>query len=248
MTVATKPQPVRRRPSAWGWLVTVSACLVVGSLLTLAVWWWVSSETSVASYAVRGSVNGIELDLGGADAVIVGGGDRAEVAVRRTDEFAFGRHAVATRRATGGILAIRSRCPRAVFDVCSASYRLTVPDNVRVTVRTSSGDVRFTDYRGSAQVDTGTGDIAVTGFCGFSLRARTLAGNVTADASCALERLELRSRTGDVRAVVPPGRYRVDAVSDVGRRTVEGVTAAEDAPFVIQALSSAGDVSVEVSG
>jgi hypothetical protein len=246
--VATEPQSPRRRPSAWGWLVTVSACLVAASLLTLVVWWLVSSETSVASYAVRGSVNGIELDLAGADAVIVGGGDRAEVAVRRTDEFAFGRHAVATRRATGGVLAIRSRCPDAVFDVCSASYRLTVPDNVRVTVRTTSGDVRFTDYRGSAQVDTGTGDISVSGFCGFSLRARSLAGNVTADASCALERLELRSRTGDVRAVVPPGRYRVDADSDVGRRTVEGVTAAEDAPFVIQALSSAGDVSVEVSG
>jgi hypothetical protein len=248
VSVATKPQSPRRRPSAWGWLVTVSACLVAGSLLALVIWWFVSSETSVASYSVRGSVNGIELDLGDADAVIVGGGDRAEVAVRRTDEFAFGRHAVATRRATGGILAIRSRCPRTTFDVCSASYRLTVPDNVRVTVRTSSGNVRFTDYRGSAQVDTGTGEIAVSGFCGFSLRARSLAGDVTADASCALERLELRSRTGDVRAVVPPGRYRVDADSDVGRRTVEGVTAAEDAPFVIQALSSAGDVAVEVSG
>jgi hypothetical protein len=246
--VATEPQAARRRPSAWGWLVTVSACLVGGSLLALAIWWLVSSETSVASYSVRGSINGIELDLGGADAVIVGGGDRAEVAVRRTDEFAFGRNAVATRRATGGILAIRSRCPRSVFDVCSAAYRLTVPDNVRVAVRTTAGNVRFTDYRGSAQVDTRTGDISVDGFCGFSLRARALAGDVTADASCALERLELRSRTGDVRAVVPPGRYRVDADSDVGRRTVEGVTAAEDAPFVIQALSSGGDVSVEVSG
>jgi hypothetical protein len=42
--------------------------------------------------------------------------------------------------------------------------------------------------------------------------------------------MELRSRTGDVRATVPPGRYQVDADTDVGRRTVR-VTVTEDAPF-----------------
>ena len=57
-----------------------------------------------------------------------------------------------------------------------------------------------------------------------------------------------RQRTGDVRAVVPPGRYQVDADSDVGSRSVHGVTAADDAPFQIQALSSGGDVTVEASG
>jgi len=47
---------------------------------------------------------------------------------------------------------------------------------------------------------------------------------------------------------VPPGRYQVDADSDVGSRTVRGLTPAEDAPFQIQVLSSAGDVTVEASG
>ena len=121
-------------------------------------------------------------------------------------------------------------------------------DNVRVTVRTTYGDVRFTGYRGSASVDTGSGDVTVASFCGFALRARSQSGGVAAGASCALERLELRSRTGDVRAVVPAGRYQVDAETDDGDRIVRGVTVAEDAPFQIQALSSAGDVSVEASG
>ena len=228
--------------------MTVSACLVAGSALTLVVWWLVSSETSVASYGVRGSVDGITLDLGTADAEIVGGGDRPGIDVRRMDDFAFGRQAESRRDASGGELRISARCPRTVLDVCSSRYRLTVPDNVRVTVRTTSGDVRFRGYRGSASVDTGTGDITVAGFCGFALRARAQAGNVSAGASCALQRLELRSRTGDVRAVVPPGRYQVDAVSDDGARSIRGVTVAEDAPFQIQALSSAGDVAVEASG
>ena len=229
--------------------MTVCASLVAAAGLTLVIWWLVSAETSVASYAVRGSVNGVTLDLGAADTEIVGGGDRPAIEVRRTDEFAFGRRAESRRSAHDGQLTITSRCPRsAVLHVCSARYRVTVPDNVRVTVRTTSGDVRFNGYRGSASVDTGSGDVGVAGFCGFALRARSGSGDVGANASCALERLELRSRTGDVRAVVPPGRYQVDADSDDGESSVRGVIVAEDAPFQIQALSSAGDVSVEASG
>ena len=57
----------------------------------------------------------------------------------------------------------------------------------------------------------------------------------------------LRSRSGDVRAVVPAGRYRVDADSDGGSSRVAGLTPVEDAPFQIQALSTSGDVTVEAA-
>ena len=50
---------------------------------------------------------------------------------------------------------------------------------------------------------------------------------------------------GDVHAIVPAGRYRVDADSDGGSSRIAGLTAVEDAPFQIQALSGAGDVDVE---
>lgn len=228
--------------------MTVSACLVAGAALTLTLWWLFTSQSTLSTYTVDGSLNAITLDLGTADVEIVGGGARPTVEVRRRDEFAFGRRARSERVADAGMLAIRSRCPRTVLGACSARYRLTVPDNVRLVVRTSSGRVRFTGYRGSAEVDTGEGDVTISGYCGFALRARSLGGDVTAGAACALQRLELRSRTGNVRAVVPPGRYQVDADSDVGSRTVRGVTPGEDAPFQIQALSSAGDVVVEASG
>ena len=82
--------------------MTISACLVAGSALALVIWWLVTAETSVASYAVRGSVSGITLDLGAADVEIVGGGDRPAVEIRRTDEFAFGRRAESRREAAGG--------------------------------------------------------------------------------------------------------------------------------------------------
>jgi hypothetical protein len=234
-----------RHPSAWGWLVTVSACVVGGGLLTLAVWWGASSETRIASYAVRGSLESISLDLGSADAEIVGGGDDRTVAVRRTDEFAFGQDANVQREVSAGVLRIRSRCPSTVLRSCSAGYRLTVPDNVAVMVRTDSGDVRINGFRGSATIETRAGDVAIGAYCGFALRARAETGDVRATASCPPERLELRSGSGDVRALVPPGRYRIDAETDGGTRRVAGLTTLDDAPFAIQALSSSGDVDVE---
>jgi hypothetical protein len=244
VTAASSVQ-ARRRPSTWATLVAGSAVLVVGSAAALGISWLASSQRQIATYAVRGAVSSITLDLGGANATVLGGGARRAVEVRRTDDFAFGRRADAERQVDGGALRLRSRCPQTVLASCSASYRITVPNNIPVTVRTSSGAVRFNAYRGSARIDTKTGDIAVAGYCGFALQARAETGNVQATASCAPERLELRSRTGDVRAVVPAGRYRVDADSDGGDRRVAGLTAADDAPFQIQALSSAGDVEVE---
>jgi Putative adhesin len=230
---------------SWTRLVAVSAVIVLGVVLGIAVWWAVTSEARVTSYAVRGQLDGITLDLGNADARIVGGRDQPLVEVRRTDRFAFGQRAVSRRRISNGVLTLRSRCPRAIVGTCDATYRLTVPNNVPIAVRTGSGDVQIAGFRGSARIDTRTGDIAASAFCGFLLHARADQGDVSAAAACTPERLELRSRTGDVRAVVPPGRYRIDADSDTGERALRGLQPVDDAPFHILALSGAGDVQVE---
>ena len=226
-------------------LVAVSAVIVLAVALAIAVWWAVSSERRVSSYAVRGPLDAVSLDLGNADAEIVGGRDEPIVEVRRTDRFAFDQPAERQRDVSDGVLRLRSRCAPAILGSCSATYRLIVPNNVPVMVRTGSGDVRLAGFRGSARIQTETGDIAASSFCGFQLQARADRGDVSATAACAPERLELRSRTGDVHAVVPPGRYRIDADSDDGERTLRGLAPVDDAPFQILALSRAGDVQVE---
>jgi DUF4097 and DUF4098 domain-containing protein YvlB len=101
--------------------------------------------------------------------------------------------------------------------------------------------------RATVQITSGSGPIAVAGFCGFQLRASSDSGAVRALSECSADRLELRSRAGDVRAVVPSGRYQIDASSDTGSVRVRGLTSAEDAPFQIQALSTSGDVSVQAA-
>ena len=236
---------IRQRLTPWGWLVAVSTCLLLGATAVIGLWWAASAESRTGFYAVRGTLSSILLDIGDADAEIVGSRTRPTVEVRRTDNFAFGDPAVSTRDVTGGVLRLASRCPQTVLPTCSSRYRLTVPDNVPVTVRTDSGDVTFRSFRGSARIDTRSGDITAEGFCGFSLQARAETGHVRANAACAPERMLLRSRTGSVDAIVPPGRYRIDADSDDGSRRVAGLTAADDAPFQIQVLSGTGDVNVE---
>jgi Putative adhesin len=172
-------------------------------------------------------------------------GGSAAVEVRRVDRFAFGHPATERRSVQGGVLTLVSRCPHQVLGACRAAYRLSVPDNVPVTVRTSSGAVRLSGVRASVQVNTGSGAIAATGFCGHALSAVSDSGTVSAGAECSVEQLTLRSRSGDVHAVVPAGRYRVDAESDSGSSRVRGVTSADDALFQVQALSTSGNVTVD---
>jgi hypothetical protein len=177
--------------------------------------------------------------------MVTGGGRRAVLGVQRTDRYAFGHDADVQRTVAGDELRLRSRCPNAVPRACSVSYRLVVPDNVPVTVRTTSGSVSFRGYRGSARVTTRSGDVDIAGFCGFSLQARAESGDIAAEAACPPQELTLRSNEGGVRVSVPPGRYQVEAESASGSESVRGLDAVADAPFAIQALSSSGDVSVE---
>src|SRR3954454_7543472 len=172
--------------------------------LVLGIWSLTSRETEIATYSVRGAVSEVMLDLAGANAVVVGGGAARQIDVRRTDAFSFGRRADAQRAIADGVLRLRSRCAATVLSTCSASYRVIVPDNVPVTVKTSSGDVRFNAYRGSASIATTTGDIDVGGYCGFRLQARAESGDVRASTSCSPERLPLRSRPGAGRGRRPP--------------------------------------------
>ena len=237
-------ESLTRHASSWGWLVTVSAFAILTAGLVMVVWWAATSEERTGTYLVRGSVDGITLDLGDADLRIVGGGGQPNLQVSHTDRFAFGHPAENSRVVDGGILHLRARCPAALFGSCSSAYRLRVPDNVPVTVRTTSGNVFSSGYRGSATVDTRSGSVNFDGWCGNNLQVRADAGDVRATTSCPPQRLQLRSRTGSVDALVPPGRYRIDAESDQGSRTVRGLTAGEDAPFQIQALSTSGDVHV----
>jgi len=233
------------RVSPWGRVVAISALLVVGGAVALAVGAIASTRERIVSYPVTGSLRGVAFDLADGGIVIVGGGRRDAITVERRERSAFGHDAQSRRSVQDGVLRVRSRFPTALMGRCRVSYRVTVPDNLPVEVRTRSGSVRMSGYRGSASLATESGDIRVAGFCGFSLDARAGSGDVAARTACAPPKLSLRANSGSVTAQVPPGTYDLDAESASGEEHVKGVKATEESPFAIRALSGSGDVTVE---
>jgi hypothetical protein len=226
--------------------VAACAVVVVGIAAALLIWSVASSTERQVSYDVGGTLEGLALDVDGADVVIEGAGRRTSVAVQHVDRYGFGHAAESQPTVQGGMLRIRSRCPKTILHGCSVAYRLRVPDNVPVSIRTDDGSVRLEGYRGSARIVTGQGDVDVRGFCGFSLQARADdGGDVAAQTACPPQQLSLRTTTGSVRATIPPGRYRVDASTSGGEPTVRGLAPVAESPFSVQAVSGSGDVLVE---
>jgi hypothetical protein len=231
--------------SPWGRVVAISALLVVGGFAALALGAVRSTRPHLITFPVTGTVGGLSFDLADGDIVIVGGGTRDDVEVRRTERYAFGHRPEVSKTVAGAAFGLRSRCPTSLLGPCTVAYRVIVPDNVTLDVRTSTGNVSLRDYRGTAQVTTSAGAIDINGYCGNSLDARAGEGTISVTADCAPPRMSLRSGSGSIRAVMPTGRYDLDAESTSGSASVRGVDARADAPYAVQVLSASGDVSVE---
>lgn len=233
------------RLSPWGRVVAISALLVVGGSVALVAGGLASRERRLVSYPVAGALQRLAFDLGAGDITIVGGGQRDAVEVRRTEHYAFGRVPRTTRTVRAGSFKVVSRCPTSLIARCSVSYRVLVPDNVALEIRTTSGNVTLRGYRGTAKVASTSGSIEIAGYCGNAVDARAGSGSVTYDAICAPPQTTLRTGSGDVSATLPTGRYDIDAESASGEARVRGVVADDEAPYSVQALSTSGDVSVE---
>ena len=219
------PGPARpHRLSPWGRLVAVSAVLVYGSGLALLVGNLATREDRVTEYRVRGTLQGVDLDLGNGSVEVLRGGPRAVLTVRNTGRSAYGHRATMGRSIADGVLRVRSRCPDTVLRSCSVAYRLVVPDNVPVDVRTDTGAVRFRDYRGSARVRTrqrrrrrdGLLRLLAAGAGGE--RQPRGADVVPAAAALAAVDLRRRPRGGAHRPLPGRGRERLGRPGRRGRR------------------------------
>lgn len=233
------------RWSPWGRVVAISALLVVGGVAALAIGAFASSKPRTVVYPVRGAVEGLRLDVGDGDVLVIGGGTRETVEVQRYERFSFGHAPVVEPKVEGGVYGVRARCPSSLLAPCTVRHRLIVPDNVALDIRATGGQVTLRGYRGTARILTGSGRIEISGYCGNSLEARAGDGDIELEAACAPPQLSLRSGSGAIHAVLPPGRYDLDAESTSGTESVRGLTPRSDAPYSVQVLSASGDVSVE---
>jgi hypothetical protein len=223
--------------------VGASAAIVTLVVVAMGADWLATLQSTTTSYSVSAPVTRVELALSSGDAVIVGT-QATTLEVRRTDRYSFGHAARERRSVAGGVLRISSRCPKIVLGSCSASYELAVPETVTVAVRTTDGSVRLEGFRGTATVQTGTGDVNVDAYCGFNLAASTGSGDVRIAAACSPAHLQVRTRSGDAVALVPPGRYRINATAGARPPHVNGVIRDPSAPYTIDMRSRSGTVAI----
>ncbi len=244
---ARRAAPAIRRPAAgallhgWSAAVALSAAVFVLVALVLGIGWLASRSSHTTTYSYPGAIKRVSLQLGSGDATIVGS-PSGTVEVRRTDRYAFGHRAVERRTVKGGTLALSSACPRILVGSCSASYEVAIPETATVDVRTTTGDVRLDGFRGIASVRTGSGNLDAEAYCGFGISAASGSGDLHVAAACAPQYLQLHTGSGDAVALVPPGRYRIQAAG--ARRRIAGVTRDPSAPFSLDLHSGSGAVAI----
>ncbi len=232
-----------RRITPWRLVLVGSATTLICAGVLLGVLWLASTDTRMVSTHLPASLAGIELRVQSGDVSIVGG-SQTGVSISTSNRFAFGHGPRERRSLRGGILRISSDCPQMVVGSCGASYRIDVPNDVPISVRTEHGDIRLDGYQGSADIATDTGAINAEGYCGFVLGAASASGDISVSTACSPERLTLRSDSGDVHATVPPGNYRIQAASNAGATSVSGLVDDGGAPWAIEALSNTGKVGL----
>lgn len=167
------------------------------------------------------------------------------VMVRQELQWLWRRPHVQTS-VTGSTLTVSARCPDGgPINRCKADLDLAIPFDADVAVQGDSGDIAAERLAGHLQLTTDSGDVTGNDLNPISVRATTDAGNVALGFSTQPVSVSANSDSGDVEVTVPAGgEYRVDATTDAGDVTVEGILRNDRALRSISATADAGDVTV----
>ena len=232
--------------SPWGRVVAISALLVVGGAIALAVGALASTRERLVSYPVTGTLDGLSFDLDDGDIVIVGGGRANAVEVRRTERSSFGHEPVTQRvgrrQRRARSLALPHRAARAVHGRLPGD-RARQRRARRPHERREREPARLSrlgpDHRPAAARSTSRTTAATR-----STRARAPAPSRCRPPARRRGCRCARARARSARRC-RPAATTIDAESSSGRESVRGLTARDDAPYSVQALSGSGDVTLE---
>ena len=242
--------------------IAISVALILGG-----GYWALTSLTEEAkatqgTYPVQGTSFTIESSSADLE---VRSGDVREVTVdRKFERNVFGSDPKETYE--DGKLQVRDTSCGFLSFGCDTSYVVTVPKGVKVTVESTSGNLKVSDLPGGASLKTTSGNIEASNIGGElslesssgDVEARDLtASDVSAHASSggieltfqdAPKTVSAETSSGDVTVQVPGGTeaYKVDSVTSSGDESTE-VKTDPAATRTIKATTSSGDVTIEYS-
>jgi DUF4097 and DUF4098 domain-containing protein YvlB len=177
--------------------------------------------------------------------VNLSGSEGSRVVVRSQLRWMWSRPRVATR-VEGSTLRVSADCPgSSTLNRCKADLDLAIPFDADVVVQGDSGDILADRLAGHLDLTTDSGDVAGRDLNPTVLSATTDAGNVDLEFTTQPVSVHANSDSGDVDVTVPAGgEYRVDATTDAGDVTVDGILRNDHAGRSITATADAGDVTV----
>lgn len=168
-----------------------------------------------------------------------------------------------------GVLRIVASCPSTAGPVdvglndCASDLVITVPRAVAVDAVSDVGDVRTQGLRGPERLRSSAGDVIAEAVAARTLKAttdsgdvrlvgvrsrvltlRSSAGDIDADLAAAPDRIVASTTEGDVKVTLPSGTYAVELHTDYGTSHVQGITEQSDAPHMVSARTSDGDIRI----
>ena len=173
------------------------------------------------------------------------GTEAPRVTVRQKLQWLWRRPNVHTS-VHGSVLSVSARCPQTgPVNRCKADLDLAIPFDADVVVSGDSGDIAAERLAGHLQLTTDSGNVNGRDLNPITVRATTDAGNVNLDFTTQPVSVSANSNSGNVLVTVPAGgEYRVDATTNAGDVTVEGILRNDRALRSISATADAGDVTV----
>lgn len=148
---------------------------------------------------------------------------------------------------SGGVTTVTMDCPGILagamtFGQCYADWTVSVPEDVKVVVRTHVGDVDLTDLTGELVVTSSVGDVAVNG-SPSRLDVSTSVGDVTAVLRDPADLVDVSTSVGDVVLTLPG-----DTSYDVRASSLEPadvqVDTSQESDHEVRVESSVGAVRI----
>lgn len=193
------------------------------------------------TYTVHGKVTALSATTHGGDIEVVPVGAGGSVKV--TEKYVYNdRKPSPAHGVKGGRLTLTAEdCGMGLR--CSVAYRVLLPRDASVDLRTSGGDITARGATGGIAAETSGGDITVEDSTARRATARTSGGDVDLALSSAPDEVSGRTSGGNVTIRLPKGSYAVDATTSGGNSKVS-VPTDKSSAHKVTARTSGGDVSV----